>query len=89
MPVRLKLGYMFRGEKDFDRHYARYSYKDGWFLSSADVWYQSNNGPKNNQIRMELFPLGVTYKGITAKWFVGMVLMVLYAWKGSWRKGIF
>ena len=45
-------------------------YKDGWFLSSADVWYQSNNGPKNNQIRMELFPLGVTYKGITAKWFV-------------------
>lgn len=67
---KLKLGYMFRGEKDFDRHYARYSYKDGWFLSSADVWYQSNNGPKNNQIRMELFPLGVTYKGITAKWFV-------------------
>ena len=65
-----KLGYRFRGQKDFDRHYVRYAYGHDWFLSSADVWYESANGAKNNQMRMELFPLGATYKGFTAKWFV-------------------
>ncbi|WP_410208043.1 hypothetical protein [Fusobacterium sp.] len=65
-----KLGYRFRGQKDMDRHYVRYDYSKDWFLSSADIWYESNNGPENNQIKMELFPLGVTYNGFTAKWFV-------------------
>lgn len=65
-----KLGYRFRGQKDMDRHYVRYAYAHDWFLSSADIWLQSDNGVNNNQIRMELFPLGATYKGFTAKWFV-------------------
>lgn len=65
-----KLGYRYRGQKDMDRHYVRYTYNHDWFLSSADVWFQSDNKPNNNQIRMELFPLGATYNGFTAKWFV-------------------
>lgn len=54
-----------------DRHYVRYDYNKDWFLSSADIWYESNNGEKNNQVKMELFPLGATYNGFTAKLFLG------------------
>ena len=66
----LKLGYRYRGEKDMDRHYARYAYQQNWFSSAADIWFESKNGSDNNQIRMELFPVGVQYKGFAAKWFV-------------------
>ncbi|QNM15479.1 hypothetical protein [Fusobacterium hominis] len=65
----IKLGYRYRGEKDMDRHYARYAYQKDLFRSSADVWFESKNGHGNNQIRMELFPVGVQYKGFGAKWF--------------------
>ena len=64
------LGYRYRGQDDFDRHYLRYSYQHDWFLSSGDVWYQANSGERNNDYEMELFPLGVTYNGFTATWFV-------------------
>lgn len=33
--------------------------------------------------------IDIIYLLYPVSWFVGMVLMVLYAWKGSWRKGIF
>ena len=65
-----KLGYRFRGQKDFDRHYIRYDYAHDWFTSSADIWYASVNEHNNNNVEMELFPLGVQYNGFAAKWFV-------------------
>ena len=33
--------------------------------------------------------IDIIYLLYPVSWFVGMVLMVLYAWKGSWRKDIF
>lgn len=33
--------------------------------------------------------IDIIYLLYPVSWFVGMVLMVLYVWKGSWRKGIF
>lgn len=33
--------------------------------------------------------IDIIYLLYPVSWFVGMVLMILYAWKGSWRKGIF
>lgn len=65
-----KLGYRFRGEKDVDKHYIRYDYAHDWFTSSADIWYASVNEHNNNNVEMELFPLGVKYNGFAAKWFV-------------------
>ena len=68
-----KLGYRFRGQKNMDRHYVRYTYAQDWFTSAADIWFESTNDSNNNKIKMELFPIGVKYNGFTAKWFVNYV----------------
>ena len=68
----LKLGYRYRGQKEFDRHYARWDYSNGWFWSSGDVWYESNNGKAGatDNINSEFFPVGVKFGDLKLGYFI-------------------
>ncbi len=70
----LKLGYRLRAQDDFDRHYARWDYSNGWFWSAGDIWYEAVNsnvdGKHNDMWRGEVYPLGVKYGMLKAGWFV-------------------
>lgn len=70
-----KLGFRFRTEKSYDRYYVRGAWNHGMLWGSADVWYESktkegNNNDDNDQLRAEVFPIGVQYNGIKLGWFV-------------------
>lgn len=68
----LKLGYRYRGQKNKDRHYARWDYSKNWFWSSGDVWYESNNGipGATDNINSEFFPVGVKFGELKVGYFV-------------------
>ena len=68
----LKLGYRYRGQKEFDRHYARWDYSKDWFWSSGDVWYEAKNGKKGatDNINSEFFPVGVKFGDLKVGYFV-------------------
>lgn len=68
----LKLGYRYRGQKNLDRHYARWDYSKDWFWSSGDVWYESNNGTPGatDNINSEFFPIGVKFGDLKIGYFV-------------------
>lgn len=66
----LKLGFRYRGQKNYDRYQFRYDYSNGWFWSASDVWYQANNADATDNVEMELFPFGVKYGALKAGWFV-------------------
>lgn len=69
----LKLGYRFRGQDDYDRHYARWSYTNDWYWSDGDVWYEANNeavGGQTDWVKMEVFPLGVKYGDFKLAYFL-------------------
>lgn len=68
----LKLGYRYRGQKNMDRHYARWDYSKDWFWSSGDVWYESNNGTPGatDNINSEFFPVGVKFGDLKVGYFV-------------------
>lgn len=60
----LKLGYRFRGQDNFDRHYARWGYSNGMFYTDGDVWYEATNraaGGKTDWVKAEIFPIGIKY----------------------------
>ena len=66
----LKLGFRYRGQKDFDRFYARYAFNYGMLLSDGDFWYQFNNNNAEDNIEIEWFPIGVKFGPVTAKYFL-------------------
>lgn len=68
----LKLGYRYRGQKNKDRHYARWDYSKDWFWSSGDVWYESNNGTPGatDNINSEFFPVGVKFGDLKVGYFI-------------------
>ena len=66
----LKLGFRYRGQKDFDRFVARYDYAHGMLWSSGDFWYQFNNNNKDDRMEMEWFPLGVKVGALKVGYFV-------------------
>ncbi|WP_294703590.1 hypothetical protein [uncultured Fusobacterium sp.] len=68
----LKLGYRYRGQKNYDRHYVRWDYSNNWFWSSGDVWYESNNGTvgATDNINSEFFPVGVKFGDLKLGYFV-------------------
>ena len=69
----LKLGFRYRGEKTYDRFYARYDYSHGMFWSSGDFWYEFNNdgGAKgHDELRTEWFPIGLKYGAFKVGYFV-------------------
>ena len=66
----LKLGFRYRGHKNYDRFYARWDYNHGMFWSSGDVWYESVNGEGTDWLKSEFFPIGVKYGAFKAGYFV-------------------
>ena len=69
-----KLGFRFRSEKDYDRYYGRFDWKNDFLWSTWDVWYesktQSGADDGSDTLRGEIFPIGVQYNGIKLGWFV-------------------
>ena len=67
------LGFRYRGQKEYDRYQLRGAWNYGMIWGSADVWYQANNGTspaKEDNIEMEIFPIGVQYNGMKLGWLV-------------------
>ena len=69
-----KVGFRFRSEKDYDRYYGRFDWKNDFLWSTWDVWYesktQSGADDGSDTLRGEIFPIGVQYKGVKLGWFV-------------------
>ncbi|WP_349763360.1 hypothetical protein [Fusobacterium sp. SYSU M8D902] len=70
-----QLGARYRAQKDFDRYYARAAWDYGMIYGAADVWYNAANDSSNpnDNIEMELFPIGLKYGNFKAAWFVNYV----------------
>jgi outer membrane protein G len=66
----LKLGYRYRGQKDFDRHYVRWSFAKDWYYTDGDVWYHSAQNNATDNIEMEVFPIGVKYGNLKVAYFL-------------------
>ena len=66
----LKLGVRYRGQKDYDRFYARYDFNYGMFLSAGDFWYQFNNNNAEDNIEIEWFPVGAKFGPVTVKYLL-------------------
>ena len=69
----LKLGYRFRGQDNFDRHYARWSYKNGMFYTDGDVWYEATNrkeGGTYDWMKSEIFPVGLNFGDFKVAYFL-------------------
>ena len=66
------LGFRYRGHKDYDRYVLRGAWNYGMIWGSADVWYQANNASpaKEDNIEMELFPIGINYNGIKVGYLI-------------------
>lgn len=71
-----KVGFRFRSEKDYDRYYGRFDWKNDFLWSTWDVWYEAKTGKdvkgndKNDTWRGEVYPIGIQYKGIRLGWFI-------------------
>ena len=77
----LKLGFRYRGQKEFDRYYARYDWSNGVLWSAGDFWYQSNNtssdkgrelGTSDN-LETEWFPIGLQYGPVKVGYFINAI----------------
>lgn len=69
----LKLGYRFRGQDEFDRHYARWSYTNGMFYTDGDVWYEATNDDDGGQpdwMKSEIFPVGLKFGDFKVAYFL-------------------
>ena len=73
----LKLGFRYRGHKNYDRYYARWDYSHGMFWSSGDVWYEATNGSgltkmtdKVDWVKSEFFPIGLKYGAFKVGYFI-------------------
>ena len=66
----LKLGFRYRGQKDFDRFYARYDFNYGMLWSNGDFWYQVNNNNAEDNIEFEWFPIGLKYGAFKVGYFI-------------------
>ena len=55
----LKLGFRYRGQKNYDRFYARYDYSHGMFWSTGDFFYEAKNGDGHDTFHSEWTPLGI------------------------------
>ena len=73
MTENLKLGYRLRAQEQYDRHYVRWSYMDGMFWSTGDVWYEATN--KNGAgspdwYKTEIYPIGIKYEDLKIGYFL-------------------
>ena len=70
----LKLGFRYRGQKNYDRYYARYDFNHGMFYSTGDVWYEATNENGTNGVtdwvKAEIFPVGVKFGPVKVAYFV-------------------
>ena len=66
----LKLGFRYRGQKDFDRFMARYDFNYGMLWSAGDFWYQFNNNNKEDNVELEWFPIGLKYGAFKVGYFL-------------------
>lgn len=64
-----KLGFRYRGQKDFDRYYLRGTWDYDVLWGAADIWYQANN-KANDAWRGEIFPIGVKFGSVKIGWFI-------------------
>lgn len=69
----LKLGYRFRGQDNYDRHYARWDYSNGMFYTAGDVWYEATNrkeGGEPDWMKAEVFPVGLKYDNFKLAYYL-------------------
>lgn len=67
-----KLGFRYRGHKQYDRYYGRVDWSHGIFWGAADIFYESNTETKasNDSWKGEIFPIGLQYNGFKIGWFI-------------------
>ncbi|MDY3237136.1 MAG: hypothetical protein SOW37_03240 [Fusobacterium perfoetens] len=72
----LKLGFRYRGQREYDRYYARWDWNHGLLWSAGDVWYEANNESgvvgisAADYIKGEVYPIGFKYGTFKVGYFV-------------------